>query len=173
MGVVAKVQDWAVRQGKEYRNGEDRPLGGYLALMSVYGTGIAGAAGLSRALNRPAPQRIGVLDLVQLTVATHRLSRTIAKDPVASPLRSPFTQYAGLAAAGELHEEVRGHGLQHSAGELISCPMCLAQWVGTALCAGLVLAPTATRLVLATMTAVGGADFLHHLYAVLEQIDEK
>ena len=173
MGVMQRVQDWAAQQAKVYADGEDRPLGGYLKLMGVYSAGIAGAAGAARALNRSAPQRIGPLDLVQLTVATHRLSRTISKDPVTSPLRAPFTQYAGLAAAGELKEEVRGHGVQHSAGELISCPMCLAQWVGTALCAGLVLAPTATRLVLATMTAVGGADFLHHLYAVLEQIDEK
>jgi hypothetical protein len=173
MPSLQRLRDWASRQAKEYANGEDRPLGGYVALMGVYTSGLLAAAGASRALGREAPQRIGASDLIQLTIATHRLSRTLSKDPVTSPLRAPFTQYAGLAAAGELHEEVRGDGIQHSAGELISCPMCLAQWVATALCAGLVLAPTATRLVLATMTAVGGADFLHHLYSVLEQIDEK
>jgi len=170
---VQRFRDWTAKQAKEYADGEDRPLGGYLALMGVYSSGVVSAALASRALNRPAPSRVSVLDLVQLTVATHRLSRTISKDPVTSPLRAPFTRYAGLASAGELHEEVRGDGVRHSAGELISCPMCLAQWVATALCAGLVLAPSTTRLVLATMTAVGGADFLHHLYSTLQQIDEK
>jgi hypothetical protein len=170
--MVERVRTWAQRQATEYRDGADRPLGGYLALMGAYSAGTLGAAAAARALHRPAPERIGPWDLFQLTVATHRLSRTIAKDPVVSPLRAPFTKYAGLQAAGELHEEVRGDGLQHSAGELISCPMCLAQWVATALCAGLVLAPKSTRLMIATMTAIGGADFLQHLYSLLEQTDE-
>jgi hypothetical protein len=67
---------------------------------------------------------------------------------------------------------VRGHGVQHSVGELLSCPMCLAQWVATGLSAGLVLAPRQTRLVLATFTAVAGADFLQYLYAYLQQATE-
>jgi len=169
---MERIRKWAHEQAAEYSGGEDRPLGGYLALMGVYAGGVAGAAGAARALHRPAPDRVSPWDVVQLTVATHRLSRTISKDPVASPLRAPFMRYAGLQAAGELHEEVRGHGLHHSVGELLGCPMCLAQWVATGLCAGLVLAPTATRMVLATMTAVGGADFLQHLYSVLQQADE-
>lgn len=170
---MERIRKWAHEQATEYAGGENRPLSGYLTLMGVYGTGVAGASAAARALHRPAQTRIGPWDVVQLTVATHRLSRTISKDPVTSPLRAPFTRYAGLQAAGELHEEVRGHGLQHSAGELLSCPMCLAQWVATALCAGLVLAPVPTRLVLATMTAVGGADFLQHLYSMLQQADER
>lgn len=170
--MIERIRKWAHDQATEYAAGEERPLGGYLALMSVYSTGIVCASAAARALHRPAPQRIGPWDVVQLTVATHRLSRTISKDPVTSPFRAPFMRYAGLQAAGELHEEVRGHGLQHSAGELLGCPMCLAQWVAMALCAGLVLAPAPTRLVLATMTAVGGADFLQHLYSVLQQADE-
>lgn len=172
VSVMERIRKWAHEQATEYAGGENRPLSGYLALMGVYGTGVAGASAAARALHRPAPARIGAWDVVQLTVATHRLSRTISKDPVTSPLRAPFTRYAGLQAAGELHEEVRGHGLQHSAGELLACPMCLAQWVATALCAGLVLAPVPTRMVLAMMTAVGGADFLQHLYSVLQQVDE-
>jgi hypothetical protein len=30
---------------------------------------------------------------------------------VTSPLRAPFTTYVEASAPGELHEEVRGHGL--------------------------------------------------------------
>ena len=98
-----------------------------------------------------------------------RLSRTLAKDPVTSPLRAPFTKYEGTSGAAELAEEVRGEGLQHSVGELITCPMCLAQWVSAALCGGLVFAPRATRLVMATMSGVAGADFLQYAYAYLQK----
>ena len=112
-------------------------------------------------------------DVAQLAVTTHKLSRIIAKDPVTSPFRAPFTRYEGLSAAGELHEEVRGHGLSHSVGELLTCPMCLAQWVATAFGAGLVIAPAPTRLAMAVFTAVGGSDFLQHLYAALQQASEE
>ena len=39
----AGVRAWAQRQAAEYRNGEDRPLGGYLKLMSVYAAGTGSA----------------------------------------------------------------------------------------------------------------------------------
>jgi hypothetical protein len=166
---ITRIRSWAQRQGAEYRNGADRPLAGYLSLLGVYTTGTAAAAVAARGLGRPAPQRLSPWDVLQLTVATHRLSRTIAKDPVTSPLRAPFTTYEGLSAPSELQEEVRGHGLKHSAGELLTCPMCLAQWVATAFCAGLVLAPVPTRLAISTFTAIAGADFLQHVYVKLQQ----
>jgi hypothetical protein len=68
---------------------------------------------------------------VQLAITTHKLIRIIAKEPVTSPLRAPFARYDGLSAAGELSEEVAGHGLSHAVGELLTCPMCFAQWVAT------------------------------------------
>ena len=166
---IARVRSWAQRQGLEYRNGSDRPLAGYLSLLSVYTTGTAAAAVAARALGRSAPRRLSPWDVVQLTLATHKVSRMIAKDPVTSPLRAPFTRYEGVSAPSELHEEVRGHGIKHSAGELLTCPMCLAQWVATAFCAGLVLAPVPTRLAMATFTAVAGSDFLQHAYVRLQQ----
>jgi uncharacterized protein DUF1360 len=166
------LRKWLREQGTAYRNGEERPLGGYLVLMSVYGSGTVLVALAARALGRPAPPQLSPWDLAQMTVATHKVSRRIAKDPVTSPLRAPFTRYSGTSAPSELAEEVRGHGLQHSVGELITCPMCLAQWVATAFTAGLVLAPVPTRLVMSTFTAVAGADFLQHLYAALQQASE-
>jgi uncharacterized protein DUF1360 len=166
---ITKLRDWAQRQAGAYRHGEDRPLGGYLALVTVYGSGTLAAAVAAKLLGRRAPNGIAPWDLVQLAVATHKLSRTIAKDPVTSPLRAPFTRYEGVSAPSELGEQVRGHGLQHSAGELLTCPMCLSQWVATAFCAGLVLAPVPTRLALATFTAVAGSDFLQHLYVKAQQ----
>jgi hypothetical protein len=167
---IEDVRDWAHAQAEQYRAGEDRPLGGYAAVMGVYTAGVGAAALMSRLLGRRAPVQISPWDLAQVTIATHRIARTVSKDPVTSPVRAPFTRYEGVSAAAELHEEVRSHnGLQHSVGELLSCPMCLAQWVATALTAGLVLSPRVTRLVAATFTAVAGADFLQYLYAYLQK----
>lgn len=163
------MREWARRQAHEYSNGESRPLGGYLEVLGVYGAAVLGAAGLGRLTGSQVPERVGPWDVVLLAVATHRLSRTIAKDPVTSPLRAPFTEYEGVTAAAELKEGVRGHGVQHSLGELLSCPLCLAQWVATAFGAGLVLAPRQTRLAMAVLGAVAGADFLQYVYAIAQQ----
>jgi hypothetical protein len=165
------VTTWFQRQAAAYKNGHDRPLGGYLVLMGVYGGGTALTATLARALGRTPPDRLGPWDVTQLAVATHKLARTIAKDPITSPLRAPFTVYAGTSAPAELKEDVRGDGLQHSVGELVTCPMCMGQWVATGFMLGLAIAPKLTRTVIATFTAVSAADFLQYLYAWLQQAE--
>jgi hypothetical protein len=167
---VLRVRAWARRQAAAYSHGEDRPLGGYLALMSVYSTATLASSLAARVLGRPAPRSLPPWDVVQLSIATHKVSRMLAKDPVTSPFRAPFTRYEGLTGPSELKEDVRGDGLHHSIGELLTCPMCLAQWVATAFTAGLVLAPVPTRLALAAFTAVAGADFLQHGYAALQKV---
>jgi hypothetical protein len=148
----------------EYSAGQQRPLGGYLGLVSIYAAGTATAALLAKALKRPMPSRLSAGDLVLVGLATHKLSRMIAKDPVLSPFRAPFTRFAGQSGEAELSEEVRGRGLQHAAGELITCPFCLAQWVATGLVAGLVIAPKATRLLAGTLTAKAISDTAQLLY---------
>jgi hypothetical protein len=165
---IKNIREWLRRQGDAYRHGEHRPLAGYSALMSVYLTGVGATAAAARAAGKEAPAGISPWDLAQLSLATHRISRTITKDPVTSPLRAPFAQYEGTSAPAELTEEVRGEGLRHSAGELITCPFCIAQWVATGLTAGLVLAPRATRLVTATFSAVALADFLQYFYVATQ-----
>src|SRR5581483_55592 len=125
--------------------------------------------GTGRLLGRRVPDRVGSGEVALLAVATHRLARTIAKDPVTSPLRAPFTRFEGPSVSEEVTEQVRGHGLQHSVGELIACPMCLAQWCATALAGGMVIAPRQTRLAMVTLSAVAGADFLQYVYAYLQQ----
>jgi hypothetical protein len=165
---VTRLRAWAREQARAYSDGADRPLRGYLQLMSVYAGGtLSGAAAAVLTGHRAA--RLSPWDVTQLVIATHKVARLIAKDPVTSPLRAPFTRYEGLSAPGELHEEVRGDGLRHSVGELLTCPMCLAQWVATGFSLGLVFAPGVTRQVLATFTAIAGADFLQHAYVKLQQ----
>ncbi|MFP5281930.1 MAG: DUF1360 domain-containing protein [Actinomycetes bacterium] len=159
------VRKWARAQQRAYTRGEPRPLAGDLGAMSVYlGLVSAGAAAV-RASGRELPARIPLGDAALLTVATFRLSRRIAKDPVTSPLRAPFTTFQGPSGHAEVAEEVREHGgVKHAVGELLTCPFCLAQWVATALVFGYVTAPKATRLAALTMTLVAGSDVLQFLY---------
>ena len=165
-GAVSRA---ARRQAEEYSNGEERPLGSYAAVLGVYGLVVAGLAGVVRLTGRRLPRRIGPYDLVLVAVATHKVSRQLAKDPVTSPLRAPFTRFAGTTGPAELKEEVRGTGLRKAVGELITCPFCLGQWVATAFVFGLVLAPRVTRLVAATFSVLAGSDLLQFVYARAEQ----
>jgi hypothetical protein len=66
-------------------------------------------------------------DLALVTLATHKLSRTISRDSVTSPVRAPFARYEGGAGPGEVKEEVVASGVGRSIGELLSCPFCMDQ----------------------------------------------
>lgn len=169
---IADVKKWLRRQGEAYRNGENRPLAGYTALLGAYGTAVGATAVAARAAGKQLPASVSPWDLAQLSLATHRISRTVTKDPVTSPLRAPFAKYESTSGPAELTEDVRGEGVRHSAGELLTCPFCIAQWVATGLSAGLVIAPRATRLVTATFSAVAIADFLQFFYSAAQQAAE-
>ena len=163
------VRRWARHQEREYTNGEPRPLAGDLGAMGVY-LGLVSAAGAAvRASGRELPERIPVGDAFLLTVATFRLARRIAKDPVTAPIRAPFTTFQGPSGHAEIAEEVREHGgVKHAVGELLTCPFCLAQWVGTGFVFGYVTAPKATRLAALTMTMVAGSDVLQFVYDAIQ-----
>src|SRR5215211_428922 len=163
--IGAPVRRWARTQKREYTNGEERPLAGDLGAMGVYFGLVSAAAAAVRASNRELPERIPVGDGFLLTVATFRLARRIAKDPVTSPIRAPFTRFQGASGHAEVAEEVREHGgVKHAVGELLTCPFCLAQWVGTGFVFGYVASPKITRLAALTMTMVAGSDILQFLY---------
>jgi hypothetical protein len=153
-----------------YRHGEDRPLGGYVLVMAVFAALVAGGAGLAAASGRRLPDGIGPWDLLLITAGTHKLSRTLSKDAVTSPLRAPFTRYTRTGGPAEVMEEARtASGIRHAIGELVTCPFCLDMWIATGFAFGHVFAPRLTRLVAATFTALAGADFLHLLYAKGQQ----
>ncbi|RBY83092.1 DUF1360 domain-containing protein [Blastococcus sp. TF02A-30] len=163
------VRRWARHQKKAYTNGEPRPLGGDLGAMGVYASLVAGGAAAVRASGRQLPERIPFGDAALLTVATFRLARRIAKDPVTAPFRAPFVRFEGPSGHAEVAEEVREHGgVKHAVGELLTCPFCLAQWVGTAFVFGYVTAPRATRLAALTMTTVAGSDVLQFVYDAIQ-----
>src|SRR6266508_2055755 len=155
------------RSAAGYAPGQGRPLRGYLATLGAY-VGLAG--GLT---GRTPPDRLATQDLVLISIATHKVIRMLAKDAVTSPLRAPFTRYEGPSGDAELGEQVRGTGLRHSIGELVSCPFCLSVWVATGFTAGLVFAPRFTRLVAATFTAVAVSDALQLGYAAAQQLPKR
>lgn len=156
-------------QKGEYAQGEDRPLEAFAALMAAYGATVATLGLAVRRSDRELPQRFDAGDLALMAVATNKLSRLIAKAPITSPLRAPFTRFAGTSGPSELHEEVRGTGPRKALGELVSCPFCLSQWIATSFSFGLVLAPRATRWAMSVFATVVGADFLQYAYAYAQQ----
>ncbi|MEV6299747.1 DUF1360 domain-containing protein [Actinoplanes sp. NPDC051861] len=163
------------RVAREYAPHDHRPLDGYLVAMGAFGALAGSLAGAARVTGRPVPERPAVTDVVLLSIATHKLSRLLAKDSVTSPLRAPFTRYAEPAGAAELNEEVRDQGssVRHGIGELVTCPFCLAVWVATGLTGGLVLAPRLTRLAATVLTATAASDFLQMAYSIAKEKAER
>ncbi|HET7303650.1 MAG TPA: DUF1360 domain-containing protein [Segeticoccus sp.] len=158
-----------------YAHGEHRPLSGYVATGVTYAVAAGGLLVAGKRKGAAAQTRISAGDLVLLTIATHRLARTLAKDAVTSPLRAPVTRYQATGMPSEVNEEVvpevKDQPLLHTLGELITCPFCLGQWVATGLVGGHVLAPTLTRVVTSTLTAVAGADALQFAYSALQRLE--
>lgn len=166
--VTDSVQDEAREVRRQYAGDADRPLGSYVGTLGAYGTLVAGLSALV-ARRGGFPERIDGRDLALVGVATHKLSRLIAKDSVTSPVRAPFTRYKGRSEASEVEEQPRGHGAQHAVGELISCPFCTSQWVATAFCFGLALAPRPTRFAAGLFATVSISDALQFAFARAQQ----
>jgi hypothetical protein len=160
-------------EGREYADGADRPLGTYIVTMGTYMSAVTALGFAIRRSGTQLPKRVEPWDAVVLALATHKIGRLIAKDPVTSPLRAPFTRFKGTTGPAELKEEVRSSSaVRHGVGELVTCPFCIGQWAATALVGGLVLAPRATRLVAGTFAVLAGADLLQFAYSSAEQAAE-
>ena len=89
---------------------DEQLLAEYAALLAFYVASVAALTGAAVERNR-LPRRFGLLDLALLGVATHKLSRLVAKDRVTSILRAPFVNYIRSAGAAEVEEEPRGRGI--------------------------------------------------------------
>lgn len=159
----------ALDEMHSYTQGQERPLGSFLIIMGSYGSVVTGMAAFLAARGRRLPDRLSWPDLALLAVATHKASRQLAKDPVTSPLRAPFTRYSGTSAEAELAEEVRGRGMRKALGELVSCPFCVGHWVATAGVFGMITVPRATRAVASMFAVLAASDMLQYAYARLQQ----
>jgi hypothetical protein len=152
-----------------YSPHEHRPLAAYAGLAAAFGGAFGGALVALRASGRELPERPAAGDIALLGVATHKVSRLLAKDKVTSFLRAPFTRYEQSTGQGEVLEEARGRGLQLAIGELAVCPYCIAQWVVAGLGVAYVAAPRQTRLVSSVFTAKSLADFVQLAYLAAEE----
>lgn len=148
--------------------GKDTPLASYAILAGLYSLW-TGSLLLAESRKPTGLSGLSANELLLLGVATHKLSRLIAKDRVISPLRAAFTRFDKSAGAGELEEDARGEGMQKAIGQLITCPFCMSPWVAAALATGWAVAPRATRIVCGMMAIVGVSHFLHHAYVALEE----
>ncbi|MBA2948877.1 DUF1360 domain-containing protein [Streptomyces sp. PSKA28] len=158
------VQRLLRRTEQAYSVGHERPLGGYVATLAGFGAYTGAWAAVVRHRGRPLPDRPDPWDVALAAVATFRLSRLLSKAPVTSPLRAPFTTYAGAQGPAELHETPRTEG-RETVGELVSCPFCMSVWIVSTLTAGQLLWPRATRTAMGALTALAGADALQLAYS--------
>jgi hypothetical protein len=152
-----------------YAPRDERPLGAYTALTAAFGVGLAGALIGLKASGRELPERPSAGDLVLAGVATHKVSRLLAKDKVTSFLRAPFTRFQEPSGQGEVEEAPRGTGLRLAVGELLVCPYCVAQWVAAAFACGMVGAPRLTRFIAGVYAAETVSDFLQLAYSAAEE----
>lgn len=142
----------------------ERPLAAYGGLAACFGAGYGSFLAWRRS-EGGLPERIDPTDILLLGVATHKVSRMVAKDRIAAFVRAPFAEpRAGGSVPGEVEDRAKGQGLKGAVGQLVTCPHCLSMWVGAGLTAALVTAPRETRLVAATLSSVTVADFLQASY---------
>jgi hypothetical protein len=139
------------------------PYRAYAAIMGVFGGGLALAGGLSRVLGRD-PQCQTPLDLVVLSAASFKASRTLARDEVTSFLRAPFVE--GEAHEGD-EEPVDTGDFHQVIGELITCSRCAGTWAAAGLATTQILAPRFGRLLTWSLGVAGINDFLQAAFAAM------
>jgi hypothetical protein len=149
--------------------GTERPLAAYSLLTSVFSASFVGALVAAHRAGHRLPADISAKDVILTGVATHKLSRLIARDKVTSFARAPFTRFQAATGHAEVDEQPRGSGLRLAVGELLVCPYCLAQWIAGAFTVGHVVAPRLTRLLAAMWTAHALADAAQLAYSAAEQ----
>lgn len=145
------------------------PLVPYAVLAAIFNLLLGAALVLARRSGRGLPERVGTADLLAIGVASHKVSRLVAKDKVTRPLRAPFTELKGEGGPSELEESARGTGARQAIGELLVCPYCLGLWVAAAFSVGLVFAPRLTRFLAALFSALTISDFLQIAYKAAEE----
>lgn len=85
----------ATSEREQNSTGGERSLNGYAATMAAYTFVVAVVTVFGALTNRQLPRAMTVRELVITAFAAHKLSRTVTKDAVTTPLRAPFTQHAG------------------------------------------------------------------------------
>ena len=130
---------------------DERPFPEYAALTATFGTVLAGFLVLA---GRKLPERIPLTDTLRIGLASYKVGRLIAKDPVTSFVRAPVTEDAEAT-------QPKREGAARALGELVTCPYCIGLWAASGFAYSLVLFPRQTRLVTAIFGGQAVADFLN------------
>jgi Protein of unknown function (DUF1360) len=150
----------------------DKPvaMGGHAVLTALYNGSVAAFVLDQRRSGRGLPERVPAGDLFLLSVGTYKVSRLIAKDRIMSFVRAPFTRLQGESERpGEVEETPRGSGLRHAVGELLVCPYCLGQWVGTGFLVTYLREPRLARTIAASFAIVAGSDLLQEAWVAVDK----
>ena len=142
----------------------EMPLGGYSVLSTTFVVGVIGSVVAASRARGGLPQRYGPWDLITAGTATHKISRMLTRDRVASVIRTPFVEDQERAGHGEVTGRPRGIGVRRAVGELLTCPHCLGQWIAAGFGVGMVAAPDVTRLVAFVYSTQAISDFLQLAY---------
>ncbi|MCL5110632.1 MAG: DUF1360 domain-containing protein [Chloroflexi bacterium] len=106
-------------------------------------------------------------DLFLLGLASYRTGRVLAYERVAEAIRAPFTKTVPDDSGFGETVVAKGKGVQWSLGELFSCPICLATWVGAGLLYALDLIPRPARIYVNAMSVAGVAELVYGLSEAL------
>jgi hypothetical protein len=161
--------------GRSDRHEDERPLAAYALLAMVFNAlfGAFLVIARRRQLGDALAGQATPGNLLLLGIATHKLSRLIAKDRVTSPLRAPFAIYESEASASEVNERPIGRGIRRAIGDLLTCPFCVSQWVAAFLGFGAVLFPRVTRFVASIAAVVAISDLLNELVGLLRSLQKR
>jgi hypothetical protein len=131
----------------------------YEAYAAIVGTFFAGLGVVALLARRSPPAT--ALDLVALSAATFKASRTLSHERVGSFIREPFVEGADERPAGE--------GLQRALGELVTCSRCIGTWIAGGLASTQIVAPQFGRLLTWSLATAGLNDWLQAGFAALTQ----
>jgi hypothetical protein len=137
----------------------ERPLGAYALLSAAFSVVFLLPLAVA-ARRRALPERPQAADIALLGVGTFKLSRLLARDAVTGFIRAPFVRYEGMESVTTPKESPRGRGLQRAVGQLLLCPQCTGLWVASALTAGLITMPRATRVACGALAVATASDVL-------------
>jgi hypothetical protein len=155
---------------RAYSPDEGQPLGGHAVLTFVFNGSVLAFAVAQRRAGRGLPERVPAGDLALMAIGTYKLSRLVAKDRITGFFRAPFTRYKGPSERpSEVSEEPRGGGLRRAVGELLVCPYCLSQWVGTAFLLTYLREPRLARTVAGAFAIVAGSDLLQEAWVAVDK----
>jgi hypothetical protein len=129
----------------------------YEAYAGIAGAFLAGLGAVSVLARRSPPGT--ALELVALSAATFKASRTLSRERLASFVREPFVEGADEGPAGE--------GLQRAIGELVTCTRCVGTWSAAGLASAQMLTPRFGRVLTWTLAAAAANDFLQAAFSAL------